>query len=453
MSDWASRRLHFIGIGGAGMSGLALVCAGLGASVSGSDRADSSYMERLRAAGLDPAVGHDAANLPEGAEVVVSTAIGDDNPELALARERGVEPVHRGALLAELCAEKRLIAVAGTHGKTTTTAMLVWALRALGADPAFFVGGEVPGLGPEAVNAGWGGGEWVVAEADESDASFLALKPEIAVVTNLEMDHHSRWGSVAELRRAFRAFASGAEGVAIPAGAGLAELGEGRLVVEFDESAPGPADLRLAVPGRHNLLNARAALAALELAGFALDAPLASPLVGPSAKKDEVTGSAAAALADFPGVRRRLELKGDRNGARVYDDYAHHPTEVRAALSALRELEPKRLVAAFQPHLYSRTKAFAEGFGAALALADEVAVLDVYPAREEPVGELAGVSGLQVAEAVAERNGGRRVWWLPTAGAARAALAPRLGPGDILVTIGAGDIFKLGEALVEGDGG
>ena len=442
MSDWASRRLHFIGVGGAGMSGLALVCAELGATVSGSDRADSSYMERLRAAGLDPIIGHDAANLPEGVEVVVSTAIGDDNPELALARERGVEPIHRGALLAELCAEKRLIAVAGTHGKTTTTAMLVWALRALGADPAFFVGGEVPGLGPEAINAGWGGGEWVVAEADESDASFLELKPEIAVVTNLEMDHHSRWGSVAELRRAFRDFVSAAESVVIPAGGSLAELGEGRRAVEFDETAPGPADLPLAVPGRHNLRNARAALAALELG------PLTSHFVSLSGTKHEVS-DAAEALAGFPGVRRRLELKGTRNGARVYDDYAHHPTEVRAALSALRELAPERLIAAFQPHLYSRTKAFTEGFGAALALADEVVVLDVYPAREEPVGELAGVSGLQVAEAVAERNGGRRVWWLPTAEAARAALASRLGPGGILVTIGAGDVFKLGEALVE----
>jgi UDP-N-acetylmuramate--alanine ligase len=263
VSDWASRRLHFIGIGGAGMSGLALVCAELGATVTGSDRADSSYMERLRAVGLGPVVGHDAANLPEGAEVVVSTAIGEDNPELALALERGIAPIHRGALLAELCAEKRLIAVAGTHGKTTTTAMLVWALRALGADPAFFVGGEVPGLGPEAANAGWGGGEWVIAEADESDASFLELKPEIAVVTNVEMDHHNRWGSVAELRRAFRQFVAPAEGVAIPAGGELAELGEGRRAVEFDEVAPGPADLRLAVPGRHNLRNARAALAAL----------------------------------------------------------------------------------------------------------------------------------------------------------------------------------------------
>ncbi len=417
MSDWASRRLHFVGVGGAGMSGLALVCADLGARVTGSDRADSSYMERLRSAGLAPVVGHDAANLPEGAEVVVSTAIGDDNPELALARERGVEPIHRGALLAELCAEKRLIAVAGTHGKTTTTAMLVWALRALGEDPAFFVGGEVPGLGPDgaAANAGWGMGEWVVAEADESDGSFLDLKPEIAVVTNIEMDHHARWGSMAELRAAFEQFVAPAKGVA-----------------RFDADTPGPAELSLAVPGQHNLLNARAALAALGLAGFDLD-------------------RAAPALADFPGVRRRLELKGSCDGARIYDDYAHHPTEVRAALSALRELEPRRLIAVFQPHLYSRTKAFADGFGAALSLADEAVVLDVYPAREEPVGELAGVSGLQVAEAAADRMGGGRVWWLPTAEAARRALDGRLGVGDVLVTIGAGDVFKLGEALVAGN--
>ena len=432
MAEWTSRRLHFIGIGGAGMSGLALVCAELGAVVTGSDRADSSYMERLRAAGLEPVVGHEAANLPEGAEVVVSTAIGEDNPELALARERGAEPIHRGALLAELCAEKRLIAVAGTHGKTTTSAMIVWALRGIGAEPAFFIGGEAPGLGDggEAANAGWSAGEWVVAEADESDGSFLDLKPEIAVVTNVEMDHHSRWGSVAELREAFARFAAPAEALALPADGSLAELSTGKRVRSFGDEEPGPTQLTLAVPGRHNLLNARAALAALGLAGLDLD-------------------RAAKALADFPGVRRRLELKGRRNGARIYDDYAHHPTEVRAALSALRELEPERLIAAFQPHLYSRTKAFTEQFGAALALADEVAVLDVYAAREEPIGELAGVSGLQVAEAAAERMSGRRVWWLPAAESARTALAARLEPGDVLVTIGAGDVFKLGEALLE----
>ncbi|MGN6202890.1 MAG: UDP-N-acetylmuramate--L-alanine ligase [Solirubrobacterales bacterium] len=438
MSDWSQRRLHFIGIGGAGMSGLALVCARLGATVTGSDRSDSSYMERLRQAGLEPSVGHDAANLPEGAEVVVSTAIGADNPELALARERGMEPIHRGALLAELCAEKRLIAIAGTHGKTTTTAMTVWALRAIGADPAFFVGGEVPGLGPDGapVNAGWGEGEWVVAEADESDASFLQLRPEVAVVTNVEMDHHTRWGSLAELHEAFRSFVGPARGLVVPADEEMGWLGERSEEVRFDAAAPGPADLRLAVAGQHNLRNARAALGAIELAGLDVAA-------------------AARALESFGGVHRRLQLKGARGAVHIYDDYAHHPTEVRAALSALRELDPSRLIAVFQPHLYSRTKALASEFGAALTLADEVVVLDVYPAREEPVGELAGVSGLRVAQAAAERAGGKPVWWLPEAATAQRALANLLdrtqevvGSKAVLVTIGAGDIFRLGEALV-----
>jgi UDP-N-acetylmuramate--alanine ligase len=438
VSDWSGRRLHFIGIGGAGMSGLALVCARLGAEVSGSDRADSSYTERLRQAGLEPAVGHDAANLPEGAEVVVSTAIGEENPELALARQRGTEPIHRGALLAELCAEKRLIAIAGTHGKTTTTAMTVWALRELGADPAFFVGGEVPGLGPGGApaNAGWGEGEWVVAEADESDASFLRLRPEVAVITNVEMDHHSRWGSLSELHEAFAAFAAPARGVVRPADEEMPWLQPTGDEAEFDGMSPGPAELNLVVPGEHNRRNARAALAALQLAGL------------------DVT-AAGEALAGFRGVHRRLELKGSRGPVHIYDDYAHHPTEVRAALSALRELRPSRLVAVFQPHLYSRTKALAEEFGAALSLADEAVVLDVYPAREEPVGELAGVSGIQVAQATAERNEGRPVWWLPDRELARRALVDRFdqsqalyGEGTVLVTIGAGDVFRLGEALV-----
>jgi UDP-N-acetylmuramate--alanine ligase len=428
MSELTGRRLHFIGVGGAGMSGLALVCRQLGAEVSGSDRADSSYMERLRAAGIEPAVGHAAANLPEGAEVVVSTAIGEDNPELRLARERGLAVIRRGELLAELCREKRLIAIAGTHGKTTTTAMLAWALREVGADPAFFVGGEVPGLGRDGTtaNAGWGDGEWVVAEADESDASFLDLAPEIAVVTNVEMDHHSRWGSTAELRAAFTQFALKADAVVLSEDSYLVPLeGHGR---KFGLDVPGPADLSLAVPGRHNVLNSRAAIAAAELAGFDPEAM-------------------AAALAGFPGVARRLELKGERGGARIYDDYAHHPTEVRAALEALREMQPTRLVIAFQPHLYSRTKALAEQFGAALALADEAVVLDVYPAREQPVGELAGVSGLDVARAAADRMGGRRTIWAPDLEAALEALESRLEPGAVLVTVGAGDVFQVADRL------
>ncbi len=438
MSDWQARKLHFIGIGGAGMSGLAAVCARLGATVSGSDRSSSSYTDRLIEAGVDVRIGHDGDSLPADAEVVVSTAIADDNPELSRAREREQTVIHRGRLLADLCAEKRLIAVAGTHGKTTTTAMIAWALRGMGADPAFFIGGELPGAsgnGAASVpaNAGWGDGEWVVAEADESDGSFLELRPEVAVVNNIELDHHARWGSLAELRRAFAEFAASAGSVI--AGPGVRDalrLARPDLPEpqSFDTDSPGPVELELVVPGEHNRLNARAALAALTAAGFDPE-------------------SAASALADFPGVKRRLELKGSRNGARIYDDYAHHPTEVRAALEALRGLAPTRLIAIFQPHLYSRTKAMAAEFGAALAVADEIGVIDVYPAREQPIGELAGVSGLRVAEAAADRAGGRPVWWLVSADRAAAAFSRRLEPGQILVTLGAGDITALSDRLVE----
>jgi UDP-N-acetylmuramate--alanine ligase len=459
------RRLHFIGIGGAGMSGLALVCRRLGAEVSGSDRVESSYTDRVRAAGIEPQLGHDADHVPDGAEVVISTAIQEDNPELVRARERGLRVIHRGELLAELCARRRLLAIAGTHGKTTTAAMCIWALRATGADPAFFLGGELSGAGPGGAptNAGWGEGEWVVAEADESDASFLRLQPEVAVITNLELDHHSRWGSLAELSKAFAAFASPASGLVTGADVRLPGQ-EGQRVVRFalEPAAGEPAqeadllatdielgteggtrfravgagidvNVTLAVPGRHNIANALSALGGLSLAGADVEA-------------------CAGALGGFPGVARRLELKGESNGARIYDDYAHHPTEVAATLEAARELEPRRLIAAFQPHLYSRTKALASELGAALAAADEVAVLEVYPAREEPVGPLAGVSGLMVASAAADQGHGRQVWWLPTAELAAQALRPRLGEGDVLITIGAGDINKLADALVNSAG-
>lgn len=431
MGELEDRRLHFIAIGGAGMSGLALVCHELGARVSGSDRAASEYLERLRAAGIEARVGHDADAVPADAEVVVSTAVPDDNPELVRARERGQRVLHRGELLAELCGRGRLLAVAGTHGKTTTTGMLVHALRALGADPTFFIGGELPGAGPDGgpANAGAGRGEWVVAEADESDASFLRLRPEVAVVTNVELDHHARWSSQAELADAFRRFLEPARGVALPPE--LEDLAPAGAELErFEPGRPGPKRLELPVPGAHNRLNARAALAALRLAGFEPEA-------------------AARALAGFPGMRRRQELRGERAGARIYDDYAHHPTEVRATLTALRELGPRRLIAIFQPHLYSRTRALAAQFGAALAEADAIGVLDVYAAREEPVGELAGVSGLDVARAAAERAGGKPVWWLRDLATAERFLAPRLGSGDLLVTLGAGDIHRLAAALAE----
>ena len=456
------RRLHFIAIGGAGMSGLAFVCRRLGAEVSGSDRAESSYLDRLRSSGIDPHLGHDAGQVPPDADVVVSTAVPEDNPELARARERGQRVIHRGELLAELCSQRRLLAIAGTHGKTTTAAMCIWALRETGADPAFFLGGELPGAGADGAptNAGWGDGNWVVAEADESDASFLKLRPEVAVITNLELDHHSRWGSLAELSEAFAAFAAPASGLVLGADVRLPGREAQRAVRFALEPAAGQppseaellatdiaaegggtrfrarggeidTEVSLRVPGRHNVANALAALGGLSLVSADVD-------------------GCARALAGFPGVARRLELKGEAHGARVYDDYAHHPTEVAATLEAARDLGPRRLLVAFQPHLYSRTKALAAEFGAALAAADEIAVLDVYPAREEPVGELEGVSGMMVASAAADHGHGRRVWWLPTADLAARALGPRLGEGDVLITIGAGDVYKLAESLVNG---
>jgi UDP-N-acetylmuramate--alanine ligase len=450
---WAARKLHFVGIGGAGMSGLALVCRELGAAVSGSDRTESAYVERLRAAGLAPTVGHDPESVPEDAEVVVSTAIPDDNPELASARGRGQRIVHRGELLAEVCREKRLLAVAGTHGKTTTAGMAVHCLRAAGADPAFVLGGELP-LGGGRTNAAWGAGEWIVAEADESDASFLALRPEVCVITNIELEHHARWGSLSALRRAFAEFVGPARAAAVWREGELGEVRpSGGEAVTFglegaDRTAEaiearsdggiaftlrgGPADgarVELAVPGRHNVLDALAALTALELAGH-------DP------------GKAGRALAAFTGMARRFELVGARDGVVVYDDYAHHPTEVAATLEAARQLRPDRLVAVFQPHLYSRTKELAAQFGRALAAADVVCVLDVYPAREQPVGPLAGVSGRMVAEAAADAAGGRTVWWLPDAGQAERALARELRAGDIVLTLGAGDVDQLAERLV-----
>jgi UDP-N-acetylmuramate--alanine ligase len=432
MTDWDGRELHFIAIGGAGMSGLALIVHRLGARVTGSDQADSSYLERVRAAGIEARLGHDPDAVPEGAEVVVSTAIAESNPELARARERGQRIIHRGELLAELATTRRLIAIAGAHGKTTTAGMLAWVLAAEG-DNGYYLGGELPGLDDgKPTTAAWGEGEWLVAEADESDASFLELRPEVAVVTNVELDHHARWSSRAELLDAFRAFAEPASGLALPAEPPLAGIASGQRVLEFGADSPGPA-LELAVPGAHNLLNARAALAAIELSGAA------------------DLGAAAARLASFPGMLRRLQRVGSASGAEIYDDYAHHPTEVVAALTALRGLRPRRLIAVFQPHLYSRTRALAPRFGSALAGADEVGVLEVYAAREEPVGELAGVSGLDVARAAADRAGGRPVWWLRDLDTAARALAPRLRDGDLLVTLGAGDVWRLGRALIGED--
>jgi UDP-N-acetylmuramate--alanine ligase len=442
MSDapWGGRRLHFIGIGGAGMSGLAIVALGLGARVSGSDRADSSYADRVRELGVEPVIGHDPSNLPDDAEVVVSTAIGDDNPELAAARDRGLRILHRGELLGEVSRLKRCLAVAGTHGKTTTASMVAHALVASGRKPGYLIGGEVRSTG---TNASWGQGDWVVIEADESDRSFLRLEPDVAVVTNVELDHHSTYRTLTEVQQAFADFAGPAPTVVAPAGLELEGvppsvtfgIDTGTLAARELELRPARTSFKvedtrveLRVPGRHNVLNALAALAACREAGVDIS-------------------EAASTLADFTGAARRFEPHGRTgSGALVYDDYAHHPTEVRATLEAARTLEPHRLVAVFQPHLYSRTKHLAGAFGRALALADLVVVIDIYPAREN-AEDFPGVTGWLVAGAAASAAHGRPVYWLPGMDEAEAFLRGELREGDLLLTLGAGDVNALAKRL------
>jgi UDP-N-acetylmuramate--alanine ligase len=421
------------------MSGYARAAHALGASVSGSDGADGPYIQRLRADGvLDAHIGHRAENLPagEGLELVYSSAIPAENVERVAARERGIPERPRAELLAELSALKRTIAVAGTHGKTTTSAMIVHALRGAGMAPGWLIGGSIgAGLG----NAEWGEGEWLVVEADESDRSMLSLSVEIALLTNVELDHHATYGSLAELREAFRSFLAGPAQAVIWDRPELLELRQGPLTpydVPHPTLTPGGSrfdwrghEVTLAVAGAHNALDAAGALEAARLAGA--DAT-----------------SAIAGLAGFGGAGRRFQPLGSSpRGALVFDDYAHHPTEVAATLEGARTLEHSRLVAVFQPHLYSRTASLAHDFGVALARADVVVVLDVYPARER-AEDHPGVSGLLIAEAAAEAAGGRPVYWLPTFAAAEPVLAEMLQAGDVCVVMGAGDVDALARRLV-----
>ena len=437
---WHGRRLHFVGIAGAGMSGLALVASQLGAGVTGSDRSVASpYARRLTVAGIGVSEGHDAMHVPASGELVVSTAIPEDNPERVEGRRRGLEELHRSELLGELTRLKPTIAVAGTHGKTTTSSMVVHALWRCGLAPSYLVGGEVRSTG---TNAAWDSGQWLVVEADESDRSLLALSPTVAVLTNAELDHHTTYGSQRDVDATFRAFLELAETAVVWDRPALLRLvPEGCRVVVFDVRDPalGPRGsafeldgigVEVPVPGAHNARNAAAALEACRLAGADLAA-------------------AAAGLRDFAGAGRRFERLGvTRAGGVVVDDYAHHPTEVRAALEAARTLDARRVVAVFQPHLFSRTQRHAREFGAALALADVVVVCDVYPARER-AEDFPGVSGRLVAAAAADNAGGREVAWLPTLRDAQRHLRAILREGDVLLTLGAGDVDTLGRALLE----
>ncbi len=431
---WAGRRLHFVGIGGAGMSGLALIAHKLGATVTGSDRSTSEYMQPLRKLGIEPVIGHAAANVPAGAVVVYSSAITPENPELAGA----AISVHRALLLAEIASLKRCIAVSGTHGKTTTTGMITHVLRRCGLDPAYVVGGTLRDTG---CNADWGDGDWIVIEADESDRSLLNYSPEVAVLTNAELDHHSTYSSRLDLDETFARFMASAETAVVWDRPELLRLASGaRLVVPYDAPSqePTPEGIRfvwqgrpvaLAVLGAHNAVNASGALTAATLAG-------ADP------------AEAVAAISSFHGARRRQELLGTTSdGVPIYDEYAHHPTEVAAAIAGVREFGARRLVAVFQPHLYSRTRALARDFGVALAGADLCAVVDVYPARER-AEDFPGVDGRLIAAAAADAGGGRTVAWMPTLADARNWLAATLRGGDICLVMGAGNIDSLGRTLV-----
>jgi UDP-N-acetylmuramate--alanine ligase len=443
----ADRRVHFIGIGGAGMSGLALLAYAWGAEVSGCDREPSEYSRRLARFGIDVHDGHDRAHLEPGMQVVVSTAIPDELDELAAAGELGLEVLGRGRLLAELVALRRSICVGGAHGKTTTTAMIAFAARRMGLDPTWLIGGDVPQLGG---NAGPGGGDLLVAEADESDGSAALLRPRIAVVTNVDLDHHARFASVADVERLFAEWvghvpADGAvvvgDGVELAAAAPVRRFGfdagadwhitgfrGGPEGSRFWLSVPGepPVDVRLQVPGAHNARNAAGAVAALAAAGAS--AP-----------------DAAAALAGFEGVGRRFELRGRVAGATVVDDYAHNPAKVAAVIDAARTYAPARVVVCFQPHLFSRTAASAHAFGGALSGADEVVVTEIYPARERPV---AGVTAKLVVDAVSERRPGMPLAYLPELDAAAHYLRTRVREGDLVLTVGAGDVRRVGDALL-----
>jgi UDP-N-acetylmuramate--alanine ligase len=455
-------RVHLIGIGGAGMSGIARILLARGVPVSGSDAKDSGTVLALRAQGARVAVGHDPANLDQldgPPTVVISTAIREDNPELAEARARRLSVLHRSEALAALMAGREVACVTGTHGKTSTTSMLTVALQHCGLDPSFAIGGDLFASGSGAHH---GAGDIFVAEADESDGSFLRFRPRVAVVTNVEADHLDQHGTAAAYAASFERFigritpggalvscaddpgarqlASRAEqaglrvrryGRGARAAAGDVTLLDyqpagtaGLLRLRLGDEPDPERRLRIAVPGEHMALNALGAL----LAGLELGAPVDGLLAG---------------LASFTGVGRRFEFKGRAAGVVVYDDYAHHPTEVAAQLRAARAVTDGRLLVAFQPHLYSRTRVFAREFGAALALADEVVVLDVFGAREDP--EL-GVSGALVADAV--DLPAERVHYVPAWAAVPEVVAGLARSGDLVLTMGAGSVTVLGPEIL-----
>jgi UDP-N-acetylmuramate--alanine ligase len=442
------RSVHFMGIGGAGMSALALIACRRGVAVSGCDM-DPSGAADLVALGVKISPGHDASHLAGVRAVVVTAAVPSSHPELERARELGVPIVPRKVALAELIQGARAVGISGTHGKTTTTVMATEALSAAGLNPTGIAGGRVNSWGG---NARVAGDELFVVEADEFDKAFLSLHPTVAVVNNVEPDHLECYGSMAALEDAFVEFADRARVAIISADdpgarkagerlrtsvrrfglASDADLRISDIAQQADHTEArvrwkggGSISVRLKVPGLHNLRNAVAALGVVEALGGDLK-------------------PAASALSEFQGVGRRFERLGEFAGVAVVDDYAHHPSELAATLSAARQAFPgRRLVAVFQPHLYSRTAAHGQAMGQALAAADLVIVTEIYPAREQPI---AGVSGLQVAEA-AERAGAD-ARFEPTRAEVGRTVYQALRTGDVVLTLGAGDITRVAPELV-----
>lgn len=392
MPDLAGRHIWLVGIGGAGLSAYGILSSAWGAVVGGWDRHETPYLEAVRAAGIEVRISLEPETR-DGYEVFCSSAF------------PGVPGRNRGELLAELVALRPSIVVAGAHGKTTTAAMIAFALRETGQDPSWIVGGEVPQLG---ANAGSGEG-WLVAEGDESDRSVELLRPEVAVVTNVDLDHHSAFASRAEVEELFRRW--------------LADVPRSIRGWELE-----PADFDLAVPGKHNRRNAAAALAVLELVGV---------------PGDEAEG----ALARFAGVGRRFQRVGCAGGVTVYDDYAHNPAKLTAALSTARERAGSgRVLVLFQPHLYSRTRHLVTELAWSLEAADIVCVTEIYGAREEPVP---GVSGKLVVDALAARRSGPAIAWMPALEDAARFVTRRARPGDVVLTVGAGDVDRAATLIFE----
>ena len=442
------RRIHLVGIGGAGMSAYATVLVALGHTVSGSDLKDSPTLDRLRAQGIEVTVGHAAENVAGKDVVAVSTAIRATNTEVTAANERGIPVLRRAELLSAITATRRTVAVSGTHGKTTTSSMLALVMVEAGLRPSFIVGGDVNEIGS---GAAWSDGEWLVVEADESDGTFVELRAEAVVVTSVEPDHLDFYGSPAAIEDAFARFleapgpklvsaddpvaarlgrSAGAVtyGCAEDADYRIVNVTHGRSSVSFDVTKAGApiGRLELPVPGLHNAQNATAAAVMAMLLGADFEA-------------------AARALARFGGVARRFQFRGEAAGVTFVDDYAHNPGKVAAVLAAAKNGGWRRVVCIFQPHLYSRTADLAHEFGAAFRDADVVVITDIYGAREEP---RPGVTGKLIVDAITEADQGKRVVWLPRHSDLMRVVPTILRPGDLCLVAGAGDITQLPEELL-----